>query len=209
VPGTQFRSASTSGTDRPSEPGERWATIWSRFPIEPLAATSDPVRTVAARVVPPGGTPLIVYRTVLPWLGSPWRGVEAAGGEAFAAALDLQAGDWCALRESHPGHELFVAGDFNQDLADTHYYGSRVNRQRLVAALQRAGLVALTASSDDPVRVGSASNACIDHICYSGSPRWQSRGVRRWPDLPRPDRRVSDHFEVVAERQGVRRRAID
>jgi endonuclease/exonuclease/phosphatase family metal-dependent hydrolase len=92
-----------------------------------------------------------------------------------------------------------VAGDFNQDLADTHYYGSRANRRQLTAALQRAGLVALTGSGGDPVRMGSAPNACIDHICMSASPRWLFRSVSRWPDLSNADRRISDHFGVVAE----------
>ena len=199
VPGDNYRSAVTSGVDRPGALGERWVTIWSRFPIQALAATSDPVRAVAARVEPPNGAPLIVYGAVLPWLGSPWRGVEAAGGRAFAEALKVQALDWRVLRAAHPNHDLIVAGDFNQDLAETHYYGSQANRECLVAALKDAGLVVLTGGVADPVRASSAQCACIDHICISTPARWLLRRVGRWPDLSRPDRRLSDHFGIVAE----------
>jgi endonuclease/exonuclease/phosphatase family metal-dependent hydrolase len=198
-PGPEYRSASTSGADRASGPGERWVSIWSRFPIEPLPSTSDPVRAVAARIAPARGTPLIVYGTVLPWLGSSWRGIEAVDGKAFEAALDVQAADWRAIRRIHPDHDLMVAGDFNQDLADTHYYGSRANRLRLTAALQQADLIALTASGDDPVRRGSPTNACIDHVCVSEALRRRCRSVHRWPDTPRPDRRMSDHFGIAVE----------
>lgn len=199
APGPEYRSASTSGADRTSEPGERWVSVWSRFPVEPIPSTSDPVRAVTARVLPTRGTPLIVYGTVLPWLGSPWRGIEAVDGKAFEAALNVQAEDWCALRRAHPDHDLIVAGDFNQDLADTHYYGSRANRLRLAAALERADLVAVTASGDDPVRRGSPPNACIDHVCVSEALRRRCRSVHRWPDAPKPDRRMSDHFGIVVE----------
>jgi len=178
---------------------ERWTTIWSRFPIEPLALTSDPIRAVAARIVPIGGAPIIVYGTVLPWLGSSWRGITARNGAAFSAALEAQASDWRALRSAHPDHDLLVAGDFNQDLAHTHYYGSRTNRQKLVAALERCGLVALTAADNDPIRAGSPLCACIDHICVSTLARWQISTVHRWPDQPRPDRLLSDHFGMVVE----------
>jgi hypothetical protein len=50
TPGPEHRSVSTNGLDRPGAPGERWVTIWTRLPVEPLPATSDPVRSVAARI---------------------------------------------------------------------------------------------------------------------------------------------------------------
>src|SRR5665647_2392857 len=75
-PGPEYSAASTGYSERPGEPGERWVTIWSRLPIEPLPPTRDPARTVAALVQPPDGAPLVVYGTVLPWLGSEWRGLS-------------------------------------------------------------------------------------------------------------------------------------
>src|SRR5664280_1921694 len=82
-PGPGYSAASTRYPDRPGEPGERWVTIWSRLPIEPLPPARDPARTVAALVQPPHGAPLVVYGTVLPWLGSPWRDFPADDGMAF------------------------------------------------------------------------------------------------------------------------------
>jgi endonuclease/exonuclease/phosphatase family metal-dependent hydrolase len=136
---------------------------------------------------------------VLPWLGSPWRHVEAANGRAFAEALSVQAADWQNLRESHSDHALIVAGDFNQDLAATHHYGSRANRRALQKALDRAELVAHTAGDDDPVRRHSPGHASIDHVCISTTSRWRQGAIHRWPDAPAPDRRVSDHFGVAVE----------
>lgn len=48
-PGETYSSVSSSGADRPCDPGERWVTIWSRYPAEPIR-TIDAVRTVAARL---------------------------------------------------------------------------------------------------------------------------------------------------------------
>lgn len=45
--------------------GSRWASIWSRKPLTPVAV-SDPERTTAA-LVDLGGAKLLVYVTVLPW----------------------------------------------------------------------------------------------------------------------------------------------
>lgn len=199
TPGEGYKGTSTTGADRPGDVAEHWVTIWSRFPSETVAPTSDPVRAVATRVVPPNGPPLIVYGMVLPWLGSSWRHVPAANGRAFAEALETQSSDWRMLRESKPGHDIVVAGDFNQDLAESHYYGSRTNRRRLQLALERAGLVAVSAGNDDPVRRASPAHASIDHVCISTTAQWRARALRRWPDAPKPDRRLSDHFGIEVE----------
>jgi hypothetical protein len=124
-PGPGYSAVSTGHPDRPGEPGERWATVWSRLPIEPLPPTRDPARSVAALVQPPHGAPLVVYGTVLPWLGSPWRDFPADNGLAFRAALAAQLADWIALVRQFPDRDLCVLGDLNQDLSRRDYYGSR------------------------------------------------------------------------------------
>ncbi len=201
TPGCGYEPAMTSGTDRPGQPGERWAAIWSRYPIESLPPTRDPVRSVLARVAPPYGAPLVVCATVLPWLGSPWQGIPSAHGAAFAAALDLQAGDWEATRRSYPDHDLLVAGDFNQDLASSYYYGSRLNRAKLLDVLRQARLTPLTSGNHDPIRRDSPPFACIDHMCLTEGSNWQPGHISRWPDLPNPDRRLSGHFGVAIDFQ--------
>lgn len=49
TPGAGHAAVSTTGSDRMHWPGERWVTIWSRWPIERLGVTRDPMRAVAAR----------------------------------------------------------------------------------------------------------------------------------------------------------------
>jgi len=193
-PGEGFASASSSGSEWEGDPGERWVTIWSRFPLEPLT-TSDPVRTAAARIQHPVH-PFIVYGTVLPWLGSTWRGYKSAGGEAFRQALQVQCEDWLRLSETY-GNSIFLAGDFNQDLSHTHYYGSKVNRAELEGALESANLQPLTAGRHDPIRRDSPSRACIDHICLSKNSIWHPVNTLRWPNEAEPVRWLSDHFGVA------------
>ena len=199
-PGPGYSAASTGYADRPSEPGERWATIWSRLRIEPLPPTRDAARTVAALVHPPDGAPLVVYGTVLPWLGSQWRDFPADNGLAFRAALAAQLADWIALVRQFPGGDLCVLGDLNQDLSRRYYYGSRGNRLALLDALRTVGLSALTADPTDPVRAVARDRASIDHICLPARVVQQgSARLEVWPSGAAPDRRLSDHYGVAAD----------
>lgn len=203
-PGHAFSHSSTAGRDGLHKDGHRWVTIWSRHPMEPLR-TSDKRRTAAARIKPESGTPFIVFGTVLPWIGSNWQEHPAAGGVAFREALAVQSADWLRLRREFPEEEFFVLGDFNQDLVKTppRYYGSRANRAALEAALSDAGLVALTAADGDPIRRDSPPCACIDHICARRDSKWSAEPATRWPDAPKPERGLTDHFGVsVSFRRG-------
>lgn len=140
-----------------------------------------------------------MYGTVLPWLGSEWRSFPSANGIAFRAALAVQAADWMKIKRDYPDDELFVLGDFNQDMVSPRYYGSRANRTELETALEIAGLVALTAGSGDPIRRDSSPCACIDHICARRDSKWTAMPAERWPDVPVPERWLSDHFGVSVE----------
>ena len=123
-PGYQNHCSSADGLGGDVGAGLRWATIWSNDTLEKLK-TSDESRTVAARVMPLNAEPVIVYATILPWRGSKWREYPSADGVAFQEALYLQKSDWLEIRRVHPDDELFILGDFNQDLAAFHYYGQR------------------------------------------------------------------------------------
>jgi len=199
-PGSDFQSVVTTTSDRPAEAGEAWTAIWSRFPMSVLGALSDPARAVAARVEPPGRCPIVVYGTVLPWLGGAWREVPAAKGAAYAAALAAQARDWTTLQSDHPDCDFVLAGDMNQDLAESHFYGSRGNRAALVAAFQSSGLTCLTAGADDPVRLGGVrALATIDHLCVSDRLAQQVRWpLVAWPFGPIPTKTLTDHFGTAA-----------
>lgn len=200
-PGLPHACHSTAGRD--GVPGldqsaDYWVSIYSNFPIVQLE-TRDPVRTCAARIYPDTGAPFLVFGTVLPWFGDKWRGHPSLGGVAFAEAVRMQLSDWVTLRRDHPDDEFFLMGDFNQDLALSHYYGSKKNRETLLKALDECGLVALTAGTGDPIRRDSPPYACIDHICARSDSLWQSKSAIRWPDSAKPTPHLSDHFGVAVE----------
>ena len=211
TPGEGFTLLSTTSSDRPARPGESWTAIWSRFPMSALGVSSDPARAVAARVEPPGRRSIVVYGTVLPWLGSAWGTVPADNGAAFAAALEAQARDWKKFQDDNPECDFIVAGDLNQDLvavdgpnkglAEKHFYGSHANRTALVVALQAHGLTCLTSGVDDPVRLGGArAHATIDHLCVSTRLAAQARWpCFAWPPEPVPTGTLTDHFGTAAD----------
>jgi endonuclease/exonuclease/phosphatase family metal-dependent hydrolase len=151
-------------------------------------------------VRPTTGRPLIVYGTVLPWLGSRWRDFPADNGVAFRAALAAQLADWITLAHQFPDGDLCVIGDLNQDLSRRYYYGSRANRTALLDALATVRLSALTADPSDPVRALAPLLASIDHICVPT--RVAQRGSARlelWPPGAAPNPGLSDHFGVAAD----------
>ncbi|MFZ4776697.1 MAG: endonuclease/exonuclease/phosphatase family protein [Terrimicrobiaceae bacterium] len=196
-PGLSFSHSSAAGRDGLHRLEHRWVTIWSRYPMEPFV-TSDDKRTAAARIKPEFGLPFIVYGTVLPWTGSPWRQHPGAGGVAFRESLAVQFANWLKLRNDYPEDEFFVLGDLNQDLVriPPRYYGSLANRAELETKLEKAGLVARTAGDRDPIRRDSSPSACIDHICSRRDSKWCPDPAVRWPDAPRPERWLTDHFGV-------------
>lgn len=198
IPGLGFTSTTTEELDPIHEPGETWVTIWSRFPMESVTHTSDPSRTCAARIVPNGSRPLVVYGTVLPWIGSPWQGIPSANGAAFSAALNAQLLDWVSLQREHPDCDFVLAGDFNQDMSTSHYYGSRRNREALRSAISTAKLRCLTAAGLDPVLKHAPSHASIDHICVNAGLVPANSPVS-WPISDNPQQGLSDHFGILVE----------
>lgn len=196
-PGPDFAVVASGPPDRPGRDDERWVTIASRFPIVPVGPLSDPARSAAALVRPPGRTPLVVFGGVLPWRGSAWRG--SGGVAAYLAALEAQRDDWGRLQGEHPDAELVVAGDLNQDLSDRHYYWSAAAKEALREALASVGLVALTADPGDPVRAVAPARASIDHLCVPAGSVWAAARCSVWPAAPAPDRTMSDHYGVVAD----------
>lgn len=195
APGVDYNCAASGTPDRPSHPGERWIAIWSRFPMGEPIPTCDPARTIAVRVMADDGPNLLVYGTVLPWLGSPWNGHASRGGVAFEKAIAEQEDDWTRLSQENPDCEFILAGDLNQDLSDRHFYGSRMNRARLRKALLDAGLQAMTAAPTDPVSAHSRTRASVDHLCVPlTSIRWRHGSSGSWPRTESPPRDLSDHF---------------
>jgi endonuclease/exonuclease/phosphatase family metal-dependent hydrolase len=110
--------------------------------------------------------------------------------------LGRQAAEWRSLQNDHRNAGLCVAGDFNQDLASSHYYGSAKGRVALEQALADASLMCLTAGKSDPLS-GVPDHSSIDHLCVStsllasGNPQ-----VEAWPAPPLDRSRLTDHYGV-------------
>lgn len=200
-PGDDYSSVMSGEPDRESKEGEHWTGIWSLYPIKHLPSfVSDPSRCIAAHISHPGIGEIVVYATVLPWGGSKWGGFDSVDGAAFEAALNTYLLDWQKLRAEFPNALCVVAGDFNQDLAPYHYYGSKKQRKLLETGLDAVGLVPKTLQAYDPIDwEPSKRYACIDHICTSESPGIQIGDSIRWPESGKPDLRVSDHAGIAIE----------
>lgn len=199
-PSDSHGRAYSGASDRPGRPSERWIAIWSRFPIVEQYSTSDSARTAAVRIAPPGVAEVIVYGTVLPWIGSAWNKISGKGGAAFSAAVDVQKRDWARLSTKHKQLDLVVAGDLNQDFSDKHYYGSKLNRAVLTNALTEVRLRVAAEYPNDPVPNHAHGRASIDHICVPvAGPRWERMTLSSWPAAPAPDLSLSDHFGLSLE----------
>jgi hypothetical protein len=174
---------------------ESWVAIWSRLGGTQVG-TADDDRTAAAVITGIGNRRLVVYGTVLPWLGSTWREYPAADGAAFNASLAVQMADW---RKFASNSHLCVVGDLNQDLlAKGKYYGSAKNRVALKNALREVGLNCPTSEPVDLVQQHTGGAAAgIDHICMSRSLVAKAETAAVWPTLEERSARLSDHFGVT------------
>lgn len=209
-PGPEYTlvASSAHAPDRDAAAGECWVAIWSRVPASPINLRADPERTAAARLEPVGGPPLMIVGTVLPWL-SDIRYAPLKGSDAFCEVLGRQAAEWRSLQQEHPDAALCVSGDFNQDLASAHYYGSAKGRIALRQALADAGLVCLTAGPHDPL-VDVPGHSSIDHLCVAGSLVANGRPtVGAWPEPPLSRGALTDHFGVHVDLSSAGSTAAD
>lgn len=181
-------------------PTECWVAIWAREDISGSAIeTSDPKRSACASLRLPAGDALIVYGTVLPWLGDKSQ-LPKKGADAFLSTLSIQSDDWRRLRSEQPSASICVAGDFNQDLLpEGHYYGSARGRVALRSALRNSGLTCVTGGSSDPVAARFSPRACIDHFCISDS--WAATApvlsLNCWPSPDALGSKLTDHHGVA------------
>lgn len=193
-PAHRLIAYSVAAPDRDSGAGECWTSIWSRHPGQPIPLAAEPERTAAARIVLPGGRPFIVYGTVLPWL-SDQRQAPVTGKQAFLDSLAAQSAEWAALKAKYADSALLIAGDFNQDLADKHYYGSGAGREALRTCLVQNELKCLTAGDQDPL-ASESGRASIDHIVVSQDV--EASALAYWPEGELP-RTLTDHYGVWAD----------
>ena len=81
APGKNQYAVHSGVPDRPpKDPGERWCSIWSRFPLEPLNSDiSDPARCAVARLNHSDYGAITVFACILPWLTDKWRSIPIKG----------------------------------------------------------------------------------------------------------------------------------
>lgn len=196
-PGDEFTLIAHTRRDGADSPDECWVAIWSRVGGDSLP-TADGDRSAAVELAAGSAAPLVVFGTVLPWLGSSWRDIAASGAQAYSASLSNQASDWRGYRVAVPARRLCIAGDLNQDVLSTgHYYGSKLGRAALRAALVAESLVCPTAHPADAVGLHTEGLAAgIDHICVSDDLVEPSAPVQVWPHASELGSALTDHFGV-------------
>ena len=182
APAPEFTLTAVShpAPDRPD--GECWVAIWVRpgLAAEPLPMDGDPERTAAVLIAEPGGRPLLVIGTVLPWRQDSRRH-PLRGGEAFRDALAAQAADWRHLRSEHPTAERCVVGDFNIEVGHRLSAGTQRGRAALAEVIAAEELSCVTGGPNDP-RARRGWGPSIDHVLVSSGLRVRpDTGVGMWP----------------------------
>ena len=172
--------------------GARWTTIWTRLDVRRRLPTADADRTVAVELE----GDVIVYGTVLPWHSdSGPAGGRQANWSEYKRVVPLQGAEWRTLRQKYPGHALVVAGDFNQSLADRHYYGGREQRRLLETTCAQSDRLLLTRAAHEQVPL---AHPAIDHIAVA-PPAGKVVPVRHifgWEGAWDRPGRLSDHSGV-------------
>lgn len=168
----------TSPADRPLSNGAgAWVSI-SGDGVAPVGAAL-PYRRMAAvgRTRTPDGA-VVVYGSVLPWLGIVRQAPDLVElgetyAEAFARVLVEQVADVRGLIKEFPNATVVWAGDFNQSLVGANYGGSTAGRTALRAAFAGLGFTAWNAGSPH----AKAGMSAIDLVC--GPVGAVGRGVER------------------------------
>lgn len=175
--------------------GGRWVTLWSRLPIVEVVPTADVDRTTAAIIEAPVG-PVLIYGTVLPWHSDSGPGGTAKNWSEHQRVIPEQGAEWLRLLAAHQGVHLVVAGDLNTTVGCSTYYGTKLGRQLLGDALDRAGLVCVTRDENRPVDL--VARPFIDHVCVSREIGESGKVVDAWEGVV-DGVRLSDHSGVVIE----------
>ena len=191
--GVDFASFSTTPREKKGnrnlDDRSRWVTIWAKRNLGPVeVGTGDKDRTSACSVQF-GDQKLVVFGTVLPWYTDTER-------PSYGEELEKQADDWGQLRDKNGGL-LCVAGDFNLNLGGPHYYGSAVNKAKMLKALERTHLVACTCFCRTQTHDVNREFGLIDHIAISQSLDKRARIDSIWPKRDEMNRILSDHEGVA------------
>lgn len=185
-----FRTESrVKGANRSLDSYSRWVTIWAKKDLKPVKLETDDKYRTSACAVQFGDQKLVVFGTVLPWYTDTER-------LSYAEELENQADDWGRLRDENGGL-LCVAGDFNLNLGGPHYYGSAVNKVKMLTTLERSQLVACTCFCRTQTHDENREFGLIDHLAISQSLETRARIDSIWPKGDEKNRILSDHEGVA------------
>jgi endonuclease/exonuclease/phosphatase family metal-dependent hydrolase len=179
---------------RREDPDERWVSVWSRWPMRNLIVRES--FWSATALVDAEFGQVIIHGIVLPYRNEP----NPDGGKMqvwaeFSRELQLQSEDWARLRRDHPGVPMVVAGDLNQSLDGTNWYGSTATARALTVALNDADLQCLT--KENVVESGKLkTDHLVDHVCVSAELTAEPH-VTCWESVNDDSVRMSDHPGVV------------
>lgn len=175
--------------------GENFVTLWSRWPILQQLPTFDPVYAVCAEVDSPWGA-MIVYGTLIVYRDEPDAHGQVIQWQEHRRSLRQNCEDWARLRKDYPQHKFCIAGDFNQNLDDTVWYGDREAREFLCTALEQLQLRCCTTKD---FRAAGFSRATIDHIFLSKDLDSHFIEMAAWEGINPAREKMSDHNGVWVE----------
>lgn len=176
TPGDEYESLSTDKAKFHRE-GETRATIWSRLPILTPLNTFDPAVAVCAEIKTPAGR-LIVYGSIITWAHNKGSDGKSKMWAEHYKSIQAHGDDWAKLSQN--GAALCAAGDFNETLNRSGWYGTKKGRELLRQALDRSHLDCLT------------QDYRVDHICTTKE--WAKKAeVHQWAAPPFNGKPVSDH----------------
>lgn len=158
-----FESVTSDFDSNYLKEGESYVTILSRFPMQRIA----PFTTACAEIsLPFSPFKMIVYGTIITYGADGVYEGEAKAWERHRQAVQAQTAEWSELQGKYPDHLRCVAGDFNENLDGTRWYGVNDAKIAILRGLSEAGLTCETTADlrRNPYKL---SRATVDHICLS------------------------------------------
>lgn len=154
------------------KPTENRVSVYTRYPCIRQHPTYDRYTALCVELETEKGA-LLVYGTIM--------GIYGNRHKNFKEHLPCQIEDFRRL--SADGHNLCIAGDFNQSFSDNYYY-TKAGRDMLLDCFDGLGIRILTAGQ----------TWCIDHIALSEHfTDMTSVQINEW----NLDKRLSDHKGIV------------